>query len=135
MENALGVEQAEFVVCKIGFYSAVNGIVAATAGECGLYVRGFNSGTRTQLATAQAIQNALLSHPTAGKFLTHPNRAVEVSYFGIDDETGLEIRVRPDLEIDMGGVRIGFDLKTISMWNVKQSGIRARLHREIIERD
>lgn len=91
--------------------------------------------TRAQLATAQAIQNALLSHPTAGKFLTHPSRAVEVSYFGIDDETGLEIRVRPDLEIDMGGVRIGFDLKTISMWNVKQSGLRARLHREIIDRD
>ena len=91
--------------------------------------------TRAQLATAQAIQNALLSHPTAGKFLTHPSRAVEVSYFGIDDETGLEIRVRPDLEIDMGGVRIGFDLKTISMWNVKQSGLRARLHREITERD
>ena len=91
--------------------------------------------TRVQLATAQAIQNALLSHPTAGKFLTHPSRAVEVSYFGIDDETGLEIRVRPDLEIDMGGVRIGFDLKTISMWNVKQSGLRARLHREITERD
>lgn len=91
--------------------------------------------TRAQLATAQAIQNALLSHPTAGKFLTHPSRAVEVSYFGIDDETGLEIRVRPDLEIDMGGVRIGFDLKTISMWNVKQSGLRTRLHREIIDRD
>ena len=91
--------------------------------------------TRAQMATAQAIQNALLSHPTAGKFLTHPSRAVEVSYFGIDDETGLEIRVRPDLEIDMGGVRIGFDLKTISMWNIKQSGLRAKLHREIIDRD
>ncbi len=91
--------------------------------------------TRAQLATAQAIQDALLSHPTAGKFLTHPNRAVETSYFGIDDETGLEIRVRPDLEIDMSGVRIGVDLKTISMWNVKQSGLRAKLHREIIDRD
>jgi exodeoxyribonuclease VIII len=91
--------------------------------------------TRAQLATAQAIQNALLSHPTAGKVLTNTSRAVEVSYFGIDDETGLEIRVRPDLEIDMGGVRIGFDLKTISMWNVKESGLRARLHREIIDRD
>ncbi|MGY6029879.1 RecE family exodeoxyribonuclease [Phytobacter sp. AG2a] len=91
--------------------------------------------TRAHLATAQAIQDALLSHPTAGKFLTHPNRAVETSYFGIDDETGLEIRVRPDLEIDMSGVRIGVDLKTISMWNVKQSGLRAKLHREIIDRD
>ncbi|MGQ2831560.1 hypothetical protein, partial [Leptospira interrogans] len=38
--------------------------------------------TRAQLATATAIQSALLAHPTAGKFLTHPSRAVEVSYFG-----------------------------------------------------
>lgn len=90
--------------------------------------------TRAQLETAQAIQKALLNHPTAGKLLTHPSRAVEVSYFGFDDETGLEVRVRPDLEIDMGP-RIGADLKTISMWNVKQEGLRARLHREIIDRD
>lgn len=91
--------------------------------------------TRQQLSTALAIQKALLNHPTAGKLLTHPSRAVEVSYFGIDEETGLEIRVRPDLEIDMGGLRIGSDLKTISMWNIKQEGLRAKLHREIIERD
>lgn len=91
--------------------------------------------TRQQLATALAIQKALLNHPTAGKLLTHPNRAVEVSYFGIDEETGLEVRVRPDLEIDMGGLRIGADLKTISMWNIKQEGLRTKLHREIIERD
>ncbi|HDY7187059.1 TPA: PD-(D/E)XK nuclease-like domain-containing protein [Klebsiella pneumoniae] len=91
--------------------------------------------TRQQLATALAIQKALLNHPTAGKLLTHPSRAVEVSYFGIDEETGLEVRVRPDLEIDMGGLRIGADLKTISMWNIKQEGLRANLHREIIERD
>ncbi|HDZ9078507.1 TPA: PD-(D/E)XK nuclease-like domain-containing protein [Klebsiella pneumoniae] len=91
--------------------------------------------TRQQLATALAIQKALLNHPTAGKLLTHPSRAVEVSYFGIDEETGLEVRVRPDLEIDMSGLRIGADLKTISMWNIKQEGLRAKLHREIIERD
>ncbi|HCI6059181.1 putative exodeoxyribonuclease VIII [Klebsiella pneumoniae] len=91
--------------------------------------------TRQQLATALAIQKALLNHPTAGKLLTHPSRAVEVSYFGIDEETGLEVRVRPDLEIDMGGLHIGADLKTISMWNIKQEGLRAKLHREIIERD
>lgn len=91
--------------------------------------------TRQQLSTALAIQKALLNHPTAGKLLTHPSRAVEVSYFGIDEETGLEVRVRPDLEIDMGGLRIGVDLKTISMWNIKQEGLRAKLHREITERD
>lgn len=76
-----------------------------------------------------------MGHPTAGMLLTHPSRAVEVSYFGFDDETGLEVRVRPDLEIELDGVRIGADLKTISMWNVKQESLRARLHREIIDRD
>lgn len=91
--------------------------------------------TRQQLSTALAIQSALLAHPTAGMLLTHPSRAVEVSYFGFDDETGLEVRVRPDLEIDLDGVRLGADLKTISMWNVKQESLRARLHREIIDRD
>ncbi|EBK8060845.1 exodeoxyribonuclease [Salmonella enterica subsp. enterica] len=91
--------------------------------------------TSQQLSTALNIQKALLEHPTAGKLLTHPSRAVEVSYFGIDEETGLEVRVRPDLEIDMGGLRIGADLKTISMWNIKQEGLRAKLHREIIDRD
>lgn len=91
--------------------------------------------TRQQLSTALNIQKALLEHPTAGKLLTHPSRAVEVSYFGIDEETGLEVRVRPDLELDMGGLRIGADLKTISMWNIKQEGLRAKLHREIIVRD
>ncbi|HEB6531647.1 TPA: PD-(D/E)XK nuclease-like domain-containing protein [Salmonella enterica subsp. enterica serovar Havana] len=91
--------------------------------------------TRQQLSTALNIQKALLEHPAAGKLLTHPSRAVEVSYFGIDEETGLEVRVRPDLELDMGGLRIGADLKTISMWNIKQEGLRAKLHREIIDRD
>lgn len=90
--------------------------------------------TRHQMSTALDIQKALLNHPTAGKLLQHPSRAVEVSYFGIDEETGLEVRVRPDLEIDMSGLRIGADLKTISMWNIKQEGLRAKLHREIIER-
>ncbi|EGQ0572048.1 TPA_asm: exodeoxyribonuclease, partial [Salmonella enterica subsp. enterica serovar Enteritidis] len=85
--------------------------------------------TRQQLSTALNIQKALLEHPTAGKLLTHPSRTVEVSYFGIDEETGLEVRVRPDLELDMGGLRIGADLKTISMWNIKQEGLRAKLHR------
>ncbi|EBF0627790.1 exodeoxyribonuclease, partial [Salmonella enterica] len=47
--------------------------------------------TRQQLSTALNIQKALLEHPTAGKLLTHPSRAVEVSYFGIDEETGLEV--------------------------------------------
>nr|WP_153879983.1 RecE family exodeoxyribonuclease [Citrobacter freundii] len=88
-----------------------------------------------QLAHAKAIQQALFNHPSAGQLLQHPNRANEVSYFGMDEDTGLEVRVRPDLEIDMSGVRIGVDLKTISLGKVKQDFLRAKLHREIIERD
>lgn len=88
-----------------------------------------------QLALATAIQQALFNHESAGKLLRHPSRSVETSYFGMDDETGLEVRVRPDLEVEINGVRIGVDLKTISMGRVKQDGLRARLHREIIDRD
>ncbi|MFC0225641.1 PD-(D/E)XK nuclease-like domain-containing protein [Serratia aquatilis] len=91
--------------------------------------------TQQQMQEAKAIQHALFNHPSSGPMLQHPQRTVEASYFGYDEDTGMEIRVRPDLEIDIDGVRIGFDLKTISMWNVKQSAVRARLHREIIDRD
>ncbi|HED2345296.1 TPA: PD-(D/E)XK nuclease-like domain-containing protein [Serratia marcescens] len=91
--------------------------------------------TQAQMKHAKAIQRALFTHPSVGQLLQNPQRAVEVSYFGIDEETGLELRVRPDLEIEAGGLRTGFDLKTVSMGNVKQSALRARLHREIIERD
>ncbi|VXC76796.1 conserved hypothetical protein [Enterobacterales bacterium 8AC] len=91
--------------------------------------------TQQQMQEAKAIQHALFNHPSAGPMLQHPQRTVEASYFGYDEDTGLETRARPDLEIDLDGVRVGFDLKTISMWNVKQGAVRARLHREIIERD
>ncbi|HGG6554791.1 TPA: RecE family exodeoxyribonuclease [Salmonella enterica subsp. diarizonae serovar 61:i:z] len=91
--------------------------------------------TRQQYETALAIQSALYDHPEAGKLLQNPTRAVEVSYFGIDDDTGLEIRVRPDVELEYEGLRIGFDLKTISMWDVKEDALKSRLHREITMRD
>lgn len=91
--------------------------------------------TLQQMEEATAIQQALFSHPSAGPMIKHANRTVEASYFGFDEDTGLEIRVRPDLEIDLDGVRLGFDLKTISMWNVKQHAVKGRLHREIIDRD
>ncbi|EDI2639645.1 DNA breaking-rejoining protein [Salmonella enterica subsp. enterica serovar Kentucky] len=87
--------------------------------------------TRQQYETALAIQSALYAHPEAGKLLQNPTRAVEVSYFGIDDDTGLDIRVRPDVELEYEGLRIGFDLKTISMWDVKEDSLKSRLHREI----
>ncbi|EBJ7125083.1 DNA breaking-rejoining protein [Salmonella enterica] len=91
--------------------------------------------TRQQYETALAIQSALYAHPEAGKLLQNPTRAVEVSYFGIDDDTGLDIRVRPDIELEYEGLRIGFDLKTISMWDVKEDSLKSRLHREITMRD
>ncbi|EHM1640118.1 PD-(D/E)XK nuclease-like domain-containing protein [Salmonella enterica subsp. enterica serovar Oranienburg] len=91
--------------------------------------------TRQQYETALAIQSALYAHPEAGKLLQNPTRAVEVSYFGIDDDTGLDIRVRPDVELEYEGLRIGFDLKTISMWDVKEDSLKSWLHREITMRD
>ncbi|THD47207.1 hypothetical protein ERD95_15360, partial [Enterobacteriaceae bacterium ML5] len=57
--------------------------------------------SQRQMLHGKAIQQALFTHPSAGPLLAHPNRSVEVSYFGFDEDTGLEIRVRPDLEIDM----------------------------------
>jgi len=91
--------------------------------------------TQKQMQHAKALQGALLQHPTIGPLLNHPSRESEVSYFGFDDDTGLELRVRPDAEINTGTARIGLDLKTISMWGVKQHQVKARLHREIIGRD
>ncbi|WP_096978859.1 PD-(D/E)XK nuclease-like domain-containing protein, partial [Escherichia coli] len=91
--------------------------------------------TRQQFATALAIQSALYEHPEAGRLLQNPARAVEVSYFGIDEDTGLEIRVRPDVELEFEGLRIGFDLKTISVRDVKEEALKSRLHREITQRD
>lgn len=84
---------------------------------------------------AKNISVALQAHSGASRLLNHPSRQSEVSYFGIDDETGLELRVRPDLEVTIGNVRIGGDLKTLGIQNVKQERLRDRLHREIIERD
>ncbi|MEX3004188.1 hypothetical protein [Serratia fonticola] len=91
--------------------------------------------TQQQMLAAKAIQRALFTHPSAGPLLQHQNRAVEVSYFGIDEDTGLDVRVRPDLEIDLDSVRLGVDLKSTSMGRVKQDFLRAKLHREIIDRD
>lgn len=86
-------------------------------------------------AQAKNISAALQDHPSASRLLNHPSRQSEVSYFGFDEETGLEIRVRPDLEITLPHARIGGDLKTTSLGYVKQDDLKARLHREIISRD
>lgn len=91
--------------------------------------------SQAQYTLCRAICDALLADALAGPLLRHPQRETEVSYFGLDDNTGLEIRVRPDVEIDTGHARIGLDLKSVSLGYVKQDNLRARLHREIIERD
>lgn len=91
--------------------------------------------TREQLKMAYAMQEAVYNHPTAGKLINHNNRTVEASYFSVDEETGLEVKVRPDVEVQLDSLRIGFDLKSISMFNVKAGDLRAYLHREIIRRD
>ncbi|MGQ3662631.1 RecE family exodeoxyribonuclease [Citrobacter braakii] len=85
-------------------------------------------------AQAKNISSALQAHPSASRLLNHPSRQSEISYFGFDEETGLEIRVRPDLEITLPHARIGGDLKTTSLGYVKQEDLKARLHREIISR-
>ncbi|KAA5936433.1 exodeoxyribonuclease [Pantoea sp. Bo_2] len=85
--------------------------------------------------TAVAIREALLAHPSACRLLAHPSRVTETSYFAMDEDTGLEVRVRPDIELEIDGIRIAADLKTTSMGRIKQDYLRARLHREITERD
>ncbi|ENW8874367.1 exonuclease VIII, partial [Escherichia coli] len=65
----------------------------------------------------------------------HPDRKSEISYFGFDEETGLEIRVRPDIEIRLPYESICADVKSVSLGYVRQERLKDRLHREIIERD
>ncbi|MGL4718684.1 MAG: RecE family exodeoxyribonuclease [Kluyvera intermedia] len=88
-----------------------------------------------QLELATAIQQAVFSNSDASSLLCNPERQSEVSYFGIDEETGLEIRVRPDIELRTTEFNICADLKTVTIGNVRQDRIKERLHREIIDRD
>lgn len=90
---------------------------------------------RRQFELATSIQQAVFNHPSAGGLVNNPNRAVEVSYFGMDEDTGLDVRVRPDMEIDFNGIRVCFDLKTVSLGRIKQEALRAKLHRTIIDMD
>lgn len=91
--------------------------------------------TRRMMELGTAIQQAVFNHPEAGQIVNHETRAVEVSYYGMDEDTGLETRVRPDLEITYSGLRVGFDLKTVSLGRIKQASLRAKLHRTIIDMD
>lgn len=90
---------------------------------------------RKQYELAKSIQQAVFNHPAAGGLVNNPNRAVEVSYYGMDEDTGIDIRVRPDQEIDFNGIRVCFDLKTIQYGRIKQEALRSKLHRTIIDFD
>ncbi|HCT2123130.1 TPA: PD-(D/E)XK nuclease-like domain-containing protein [Citrobacter koseri] len=91
--------------------------------------------TSEQLMLAKNIQQAIFNNSDASDLLNNPGRQSEVSYFGIDEETGLNIRVRPDIELRTANENTCADLKTISIGNVRQDRIKERLHREIIDRD
>ncbi len=91
--------------------------------------------TGDQLKLGKAMQEAVYQHPEIRPLINHPGRAVEVSYYGIDEGTGLEVRVRPDLEISTTDSRIGFDLKSVSLGRFKQDAIEAMIRREILNRD
>ncbi|HAF2140914.1 TPA: exonuclease VIII [Salmonella enterica] len=84
---------------------------------------------------AKNIHAALQNNTDAAKLLNHPDRKSEISYFGFDEETGLEIRVRPDIEIRLPYESICADVKSVSLGYVRQERLKDRLHREIIERD
>ncbi|MCZ8804480.1 exodeoxyribonuclease VIII [Escherichia albertii] len=84
---------------------------------------------------AKNIHAALQNNTDAARLLNHPDRKSEISYFGFDEETGLEIRVRPDIEIRLPYESICADVKSVSFGYVRQERLKDRLHREIIERD
>ncbi|CAG9418018.1 PD-(D/E)XK nuclease-like domain-containing protein [Providencia alcalifaciens] len=86
--------------------------------------------------TAKDMRDAVMNHPEASALINHPNRVSEVSYYGVDDDTGLETRVRPDIEIQLNdNHRIGFDLKSVSLGRFKQEAITSMIRREILNRD
>ncbi|TQN81032.1 UNVERIFIED_ORG: exodeoxyribonuclease VIII [Citrobacter freundii] len=91
--------------------------------------------SREMYEQAININAALQNNPDAARLLNHPERKSEISYFGFDEETGLEIRVRPDIEIRLPYESICADLKSVSLGYVRQERLKDRLHREIIERD
>ncbi|EFN9532943.1 exodeoxyribonuclease VIII [Escherichia coli] len=84
---------------------------------------------------AKNIHAALQNNTDAARLLNHPDRKSEISYFGFDEETGLEIRVRPNIEIRLPYESICADVKSVSLGYVRQERLKDRLHREIIERD
>lgn len=65
--------------------------------------------TAEELARAQAMADAVMSHPVAGKLLSPKAGVAELSCYWLDEETGVLCRCRPDFWRDDG---IVVDLKT-----------------------
>lgn len=59
---------------------------------------------------AARIADAAKAHPVLAQYLADPTFVAEASFFGIDKETGVEIKCRPDGYLPDAGVV--FDLKT-----------------------
>jgi len=59
---------------------------------------------------AARIADAAKAHPVLAQYLADPTFVAEASFFGIDPETGVEIKCRPDGYLPEAG--LVFDLKT-----------------------
>lgn len=62
-----------------------------------------------EAATVNAIRDAVYAHPVAAELLSHKHGRVEESYLWTDQETGVDMRARPDLYVPGKAV---VDLKT-----------------------
>jgi len=87
--------------------------------------------TKEDWDLAENMRKALYSNPDCSKFLSHELGKREVSHFKIDKETGLMLKVRPDLSIST----LCLDLKSIELWgNPESEHIQSALRKEIIKR-
>lgn len=80
---------------------------------------------------AEDMAAAVMAHEFAGKIIKHPQRQSERSYYKVDENTGLLVKVRPDIEV---GKVLG-DVKTIQLrGNPDEEWLLAELRREIKRR-
>lgn len=68
--------------------------------------------TLEQFEQIDAMRNAAYSTPFVSKLLTNGEK--ELSFWGVDEETGLKIKCRPDCITEMNGRHILIDYKTCS---------------------
>ena len=80
---------------------------------------------------AESMRKAVYSNPHCSKLLSHSLGKREVSYFKVDKETGLMMKVRPDLSVS----NICCDVKSVELWGHPDSdNIQAALRKEIVKR-